>query len=230
MGHPGSPRCSLPALVFVAALLAPGLPLTDHLAVAQSARTGKRAGTTAKRTPSSCLRELKRLGVKYSKVKRKGIEIAVRVRGDIGGVRYRGYNKKKSLDLDCSLVVTLAHMGPYLTAQGIQRATYSSAYQRRRVRGTSRWSKHSFGLALDIHEFSGDKLDVLRVKDDYEQGLGDDQNCIGTPLTPGGTILRTLHCQFRDSGRFHSILTPDYDAGHYNHFHVEADPWSRRTD
>jgi hypothetical protein len=182
-----------------------------------------------KRSAGSCLRELKRHKVRYTRAKRRGIAIAVRVRGPIAGVEYRGY-KRKALILDCSLVVSLARMGPHLTAQGITRATYSSAYQRRRVRGSKRWSKHSFGLAIDVHAFMGDELGKLTVRDDYEQGLGDDDDCIGKPLTRGGAILRTLHCQFEQSGAFHYILTPDYDAGHYNHFHIEADPWAERSD
>lgn len=202
-------------------------------ASAERSRSSPAARTAQKpkkvRTSASCLRALDQLGVRYKRIERKGIAIGVRVVGSIDGIEYRGY-QKKSLDLDCSLVVTLALMAPHLKAHGIRRATYSSAYQRRKVRGSDRWSRHSFGLALDIHEFSGDEPGLLRVKDDYEQGLGDHKDCIGQPLTRGGKILRTLHCRFEQSGRFHSILTPDYDAGHYNHFHLEVLPWSQRTD
>lgn len=197
-----------------------------HPAAAERARASAKHG--AKRSKASCLRELRRLGVRFREVQRRGIDIAVRVTGDIGGVTYKGYAKGKPLDLDCSLVVSLAHMGPYLNALGITRATYSSSYQRRRVRGSKRWSRHSFGLALDVHAFTGDDLGVLSVRDDYEQGLGDNSDCVGQPLTQGGAILRALYCQLERSGGFHSILTPDYDAGHYNHFHIEAEPWVDR--
>jgi hypothetical protein len=176
----------------------------------------------------ACLRELERLGVAHEPAQRRGIDVGVLVLGDIGGVSYRGY-RKAPLVLDCSLVVSLAHLGPFMTAHGIERVTYSSAYQRRKVRGSDRWSKHSFGLAIDIHSFSGEELGTLQVKDDYEQGLGDDIDCIGQPLTQGGAILRALHCEIARAELFDSVLTPDYDAGHYNHFHVEVLPWGERA-
>lgn len=203
--------------------------LALSLALALALGGAVSAGKSKPRSASSCLRALKRLKVEYSEVKRRGIAIGVRVRGSIGGVTYQGY-KKKPLILDCSLVVSLAEMGPHLTAHGIQRATYSSSYQRRRVRGSKRWSKHSFGLAIDVHALMGDELGKVTVRDDYEQGLGDNENCLGQPLTQGGAILRDIHCHFEASGKFHSILTPDYDAGHYNHFHIEAEPWAERVD
>ena len=186
-------------------------------------------GKKNKRRAKSCLKTLDRLGVEYSRVKRRGIDIGVEVSGAIGGVTYEGY-RKKPLVLDCSLVVSLAVAGRYLGQHGITRATYSSSYQRRKVRGSDRWSRHSFGLALDVHVFTGDDLGTLRVRDDYEQGLGDEVDCVGQPLTQGGAILRALACQFERSELFRMVLTPDSDAAHYNHFHIEALPWSERPD
>ncbi|HUH00915.1 MAG TPA: extensin family protein [Kofleriaceae bacterium] len=197
--------------------------------------TSGRAEATPKkkkssRSAASCYKALDRLGVKYSKAKRRHIKLAVRVSGPIGGVSYSGYNKKP-LVLDCSLVVSLAAAGPLLAAHGIEMAKYSSAYQVRRIRGSNRRSNHSYGLAIDVHSYHGDALPTgLVIKDDYEQGLGDDVDCIGRPLTQNGAMLRALNCQFRRSGWFRSILDPDYDANHYNHFHIEVSPWAERED
>lgn len=176
----------------------------------------------------ACLRALDDLGVKYTRARRRGIRLGVRVRGPIGGVTYTGY-RKAPLILDCSLVYSLALSARFLREHGIERATYSSAYQRRRVRGTKRPSKHSYGLAIDVHTYAGDGRE-FHVRDHYEQGLGDDVDCIGRPLTEGGRVLRTVECQMRRSELFYSLLTPDYDAHHYNHFHIEVRPWKERKD
>ena len=190
-------------------------------------RTGTRTGPP--RSARSCLKTLDRLGVTYQTVTRQGIDIAVKVEGDIAGVTYRGY-LEAPLVLDCSLVVSLAAMGHPMREHGIEQATYSSSYQRRKVRGSDRWSRHSFGLALDVHVFAGDQFGTLSVKDDYEQGLGDEVDCVGQPLTEAGATLRTLACQFERSEHFRMLLTPDSDAAHYNHFHIEALPWAERGD
>ncbi|RMH39454.1 MAG: hypothetical protein D6689_16545 [Deltaproteobacteria bacterium] len=176
-----------------------------------------------------CLRALDALGVRYRTVRRKLVRTAVEVRGPLGGVDYRGY-RDGPLVLDCSLVYSLARVGPLLRAAGVTAATYSSAYQIRNIRGTNRRSRHSYGLAIDLHAFHTDRLGVVTVRDDYEQGLGDNVDCIGEPLTAAGALLRRLDCQLVRSRLFRIVLTPDYDAGHYNHFHVEALPWSERDD
>ncbi len=183
----------------------------------------------ASSTKPVCLRALDDLGVRYDRVDREGIELGVRVRGDIGGVEYAAYHDA-DLVLDCSLVYSLARAGAVLRAHGIERATYSSAYDRRNIRGSNRPSSHSFGLAIDVHEYDGDRPGLLRVEDDYEQGLGSDEDCLGRPLTEGGAILRSVHCRLEHSELFRFILSPDFDAHHFNHFHIEAEPWSERED
>ena len=178
---------------------------------------------------SVCFQRLKRLKVKYKRVKRLGIRLPVRVSGAVGGVVYKSYGKKP-LVLDCSLVLSLALAGPTLTQFGIERVVYSSAYQRRTIAGSKRPSQHSFGLAIDVHEFVGKRLArPLTVRDDYEQGLGDDVNCLGKPLTEEGATLKLIDCQLSRSGWFRFVLTPDYNAAHHNHFHIEALPWAKRS-
>ncbi|HUS65793.1 MAG TPA: extensin family protein [Kofleriaceae bacterium] len=191
--------------------------------------SGSASGSDAE--SESCLSALDELGVDYGRAKRPGIDIAVEVHGHLGGVELRSFGGPEPLVLDCSLVYSLARAGELFRAHGVERITYSSAYQRRNVRGTSRPSRHSFGLAIDVHSFALDDGErVAVVKSDYEQGLGDDLDCVGEPLTTFGRLLRGIDCGLASSGLFRIVLTPDYDADHYNHFHVEALPWRERTD
>jgi hypothetical protein len=173
----------------------------------------------------ACYRELDARDVAYKRVKRPGIEHGVEISGRLGGVEMTGAG---SLVIDCSLAVSLDEVGRYLRALGIDRLTYSSAYSRRNVRGTSKPSKHSYGLAIDVHGFAGKELGSLAVRKDYEQGLGDAVDCIGMPATQGGAILKILQCQFVRSGLFYLVLSPDYDDAHHDHFHLEVKPWRER--
>ncbi|HTM22247.1 MAG TPA: extensin family protein [Kofleriaceae bacterium] len=182
-----------------------------------------------KRSDGSCLKALGRLVVKWSSARRRGIAIGVRVRGPLGGITYEQYDGEP-LIIDCSLAVSLAAAGPWLTALGFDRAIWSGAYHWRTIHFKNKRSKHSYGLAIDVHQYDGPGGVRFTVKDDYEQGLGDKIDCIGAPLTQGGLLLRTAECQMARSGMFRFILDPDYNAEHHHHFHIEVKPWAERTD
>ena len=176
---------------------------------------------------SDCSAELERRGVAFKPAKRAGIAKGVEITGPLGGVQWTAIDQP--LVIDCSLAVSLDEAGRYLRELGVEKATFSSAYSKRNVRGTNRPSKHSFGLAIDVHTFAAGALGTLRVDKDYEQGLGDDVDCVGRPLTQGGAILKIMQCQLVRSGLFHLVLSPDYDDAHHDHFHLEVKPWTERT-
>jgi hypothetical protein len=183
---------------------------------------------SAQASPGDCLARLDELGVSYRRATQRGVVRGVEIQGTLGGVEFVS-SHRKPLVIDCSLAVSLAEAGPYLRRLGIERASYSSAYARRNVRGTKRPSKHSYGLAIDVHSLSGGRVGNLRVDLDYEQGLGDAVDCLGQPASPAGAILKTVQCQLIRSGLFHLVLSPDYDDAHHDHFHLEASPWQERA-
>ncbi len=184
--------------------------------------------TTAYADPlGECTAELDARGVQWKKTSRPGIAKPVEITGSLGGIALTAVDQP--LVIDCSLAVSLDEAGHYIKALGIDTATFSSAYSRRNVRGTNRPSKHSFGLAIDVHTFSGPDLGTIRVDRDYEQGLGDEVDCVGAPLTQGGAVLKVLQCQLVRSGLFYLVLSPDYDDAHHDHFHLEAKPWPERA-
>ncbi|MGN6111005.1 MAG: extensin family protein [Kofleriaceae bacterium] len=175
----------------------------------------------------ACTEELSARGVSWKRASRPGISNAVEITGPLGGVAMTSH---QPLVIDCSLAVSLDEAGRYLRGLGLSTARFSSAYSRRTVRGTNRPSKHSYGLAIDIHSFEGPDLGALRVDRDYEQGLGDDVDCVGHPLTQGGAALKILQCQLVRSGLFYLVLSPDYDDAHHDHFHLEVKPWTERAE
>ena len=174
-----------------------------------------------------CTAELDARHIAYKAASRPGIAHPIEVTGPLGGVALT--SEDQPLVIDCSLAISLDEAGRYMRALGIAKATFSSAYSRRNVRGTNHPSKHSYGLAIDVHTFIGPDLGTLRVDRDFEQGLGDEMDCVGAPLTQGGAVLKILQCQLVRSGLFHLVLSPDYDDAHHDHFHLEVKPWSERS-
>jgi hypothetical protein len=209
-------RRALTALGLVACLVAP-IPATAQT----------RAPAAAIPTAAECHAALDARGIAWEPARGAGIAIAVVVKGPLGGVTYSS-SRRRPLLLDCSLAVSLAEAGRYLRGLGIERVVFSSAHDVRNVRGTRRPSKHSFGLAIDIHTLEGAALGAVRVDRDYEQGLGDAVDCIGQPMTRGGAVLKIAQCQLVRSGLFHLVLSPDYDDAHHDHLHLEARPWRER--
>jgi len=178
---------------------------------------------------AECHAALDARGVDWAPARRPGIQIPVEVRGRLGPIAWTS-SRGKALVIDCSLAVSLAEAGRYLADLGVERAVFSSAYDVRNVRGTHHRSKHSFGLAIDVHTLEGPTLGSIAVDRDYEQGLGDAVDCIGQPLTRGGAILKIAQCQLVRSGLFYLVLSPDYDDAHHDHFHLEARPWRDRAE
>ncbi len=181
---------------------------------------------TARASGGDCFAELDARHLAYKHASRPGIQLGVELIGTVGGIEL--VSDDQPLVIDCSLAVSLDEAGKYIHALGIAKATFSSAYSRRNVRGTNHPSKHSYGLAIDVHTFTGPEVGTLRVDRDFEQGLGDDMDCVGSPLTQGGAVLKILQCQFVRSGLFYLVLSPDYDDAHHDHFHLEAKPWAQR--
>jgi len=191
------------------------------LAAAASARADAPAEATV-----DCFADLDARGVSYKRAKRPGIVLGVEVTSMPNGVQITG---DEPLVIDCSLAVSLHEITRYMKALGIENAHFASAYSRRNVRGTNHPSKHSYGLAIDVSSFTGPALGTVRVDRDYEQGLGDAVDCVGTPATQGGIVLKILQCQLVRSGLFHLVLSPDYDDAHHDHFHLEVKPWKERS-
>jgi hypothetical protein len=182
----------------------------------------------AEPTTTECHAALDARGVDWQPARQAGVTAPVLVRGPLGGVAWTS-SRKRPLVIDCSLAVSLAEAGRYLRALGIERVVFSSAFDVRNVRGTNRPSKHSFGLAIDVHTIDGPELGAVRIDRDFEQGLGDAVDCIGQPITQGGALLKVLQCQLVRSGLFHLVLSPDYDDAHHDHLHLEVKPWRERA-
>lgn len=177
-----------------------------------------------------CTAQLDARKVSWKPASRPGITHPVEITGPLGGISYKSYDQP--LVIDCSLAISLDEAGRYIHGLGFDKALFSSAYSRRNVRGTNKPSKHSYGLAIDVHAFSvsGPIDDTLRIDRDYEQGLGDEVDCVGKPLTEEGRTLKILQCQLVRSGLFYLVLSPDYDGDHHDHFHLEVKPWNERAE
>jgi hypothetical protein len=185
---------------------------------------------------SSCLEDLDRQGVRFVPAGAvRGIATPIEVTGPIGGVQLLARGRRAPL-MDCELARSLARAAPFLRDLGVTGLSYSSTYNYRTVRGSSKLSGHAFGLAIDVHavETTIGHLDVERdyAKDPGRWRGGDrgrsTGRCVGEPIRPEGRLLRAVACGLRTQRDLRLVLTPDDNYDHRHHLHIEAYPGRSR--
>lgn len=87
--------------------------------------------------------------------------------------------------------------------------------------------RHDGGLAIDVAYFRNADGTALNVERDFAPRAGE-RPCAPGPIPKDATVpslaLRKLVCDAFDKQLFHLSLTPDYDAVHRDHFHLEVTP------
>ena len=180
-----------------------------------------------------CLRSLGEQHISYRTTDPVGdVRTPVEPQGPVNGIRLTARAGRPPI-MDCELLRALDEAAPVLRRAGIDELSFSGAYDYRTRHGSTRLSQHAFGLAIDVHVFRGPGGE-LNVARDFEKGAGawrglvtrngDLAGCIGTPRTSKGRRLRRLVCELKHHSAFRVIVTPDDDADHRDHIHLEAFP------
>ncbi|WP_421857659.1 extensin family protein [Oricola sp.] len=163
-----------------------------------------------------CRKRLKRLGVSFRdlppirETATCGIDHPVEV-----AALARGVKLTPKATLTCDMAEEMARwvqgdLAPaartrYLT--GIAEIRQTSSYSCRRIRGTTRWSSHSTGNAIDIGAI---KLKNGHVIDVRRQGLF---------AFRARSLLNSA--RGKACGHFNTVLGPGYDRDHRDHFHFD---------
>lgn len=87
-------------------------------------------------------------------------------------------------------------------------------------------TRHPAGLAIDVGLLRKRDGRWLNVARDFHGKIGAKTCGEGAPLpeNPVALELRALVCESQDLGVFTYVLTPDYNAAHADHFHMEIKP------
>jgi hypothetical protein len=209
--------------------VAPGRP---PLAVPQSVPPPAPAAVV-KQPDLVCLRELREAAVPFlAAAATRGIRTPVHITGEIGGLRLTPRAGRPPL-MDCELARALVEAAPIFRDAGLSQLFFSGAYDYRTRRDSSQMSAHAFGLAIDVHTLSG-SAGVFNIKRDFEAGSGrwrglsvregDLDGCVGRPRSVGARRLRELVCRLKHHSAFRVVITPDDNADHRDHLHLEAFP------
>jgi hypothetical protein len=192
------------------------------------AKTSK-ASRIASLSPQQCLAELTRrkLGVTRWSGAARGVAVPVRVSGDIAGVRFVTPGRKSPYGiLDCRLALGLAELSQVLLRHDVVEVRVDNMYRpRARLPGRKKPSQHSYGLAIDMTRFKLKGGGELVIERDFHGAIGEPVCGAGArasaELPDEARKLRDLICEVARSELFHHILTPNHDAAHRDHFHLD---------
>ena len=151
----------------------------------------------------ACLVKLKERGIKYRNM---GTSAENDVCTIYDAVRIRNFPNTKmsgAVTLNCQTAIDLAD---WFEEIGAKEVKHMGSYVCRKIRGSSHfWSQHSFGSAVDISHINGASL-----KEDWFK-----ENENSKYLKQAGKDA----CHY-----FSNVLTPDSNAAHHDHFHLDNGP------
>jgi hypothetical protein len=187
--------------------------------------------TPAVEPDQACLRELDAQAVAYKHVPLAGgMRTPIEIAGAIDGITLVARGRRSPV-MDCVLARALVQAGGVFKELGITTLAFSAAFDHRTRRGSNAPSAHAYGLAIDVHVIGGG-FGQYDVRQHFERGVGAWRGlrkqpgaldaCVGQPATNEGRVLRQLACRLKLHPAFRVIVTPDDDADHQDHLHLEA--------
>ena len=134
----------------------------------------------------------------------------------IGGVRFRK-TVQLPLIIACELAARLPIIADVLSRHSVIEVEVVSAYRQ------TPSSFHSVGMALDLKSFTTTAGRIM-VEHGFEK-TPDHPTCDAPePRDRNARLLRAIVCDLAATRRFSSVITPNYNQGHFDHIHVDVRP------
>ncbi len=137
----------------------------------------------------------------------------------INGITYKYYNQSsgRPMYMGCDLAAALWDLGEVLKEYDITTVLHIGTFNCRKISGTSRLSQHGLGRAIDIWGFVDARGERYVLEDHWEHDTD-------MPRSEKARVIYEIGQRMHTDKIFHNVLTPNYNAGHDNHFHVDLKP------
>lgn len=158
----------------------------------------------------------------------QGVADPITVKVPINGMSFRysgGTAPRKTLFGDCALMKSLAEAAPILRAHDIKEVTDIGVYNYRCIDQSltppnCSMSQHAYAKAIDLAAFTTTDDTTYTVKTDWVIDPADD-TCSATTEGDKDAFLHRLICELKANEVWNIVLTPNYNAAHRDHFHVD---------
>lgn len=173
------------------------------------------------RPESECLGELEEAGVPFQRVTEDlatPTPTPVQITGEVNGVSFTTVRPDEPIILSCEMAARLPLLTRIAARQQVRRISILSAHRTR-----PRQSFHRLGMALDVFAFDTPR-GQMNVLNHFVE-TPSHRTCDAPPPDDwrAAGLLR-IACELAETRRFSSILTPNYNDGHRNHFHFDIRP------
>jgi hypothetical protein len=157
-----------------------------------------------------------------------GIADPITVKLPLNGVAFRysgNAEQRKTLYGDCTLMKSLAEAAPIVRAHDVKEIVDIGIYNYRCIDQTKTppncsMSQHSYAKAIDLAEFvTSDDTHYSVLKDFVIDTSG--ATCEAPTDNAKDGFLHTVICELKAADVWNIVLTPNYNADHRNHFHVD---------
>lgn len=200
------------------------------------------------RNKAECLQELTQLDIAFEEEAStcSPVPNPVKVLNgiEINGVKFTRPLREEYLIFSCELLSRLYDMADTFKSHDIKEVFVMSHHRKgtlphdpvaTRCSGQRPSpSMHRTGLAIDILGFKLNNGSRLNVTRDFYQGLNEfneleKETCSGEIRgSSRAQKLRRIACDLHATGLYSTILTPNYNCGHYDHFHIDIRPRDNR--
>ncbi len=181
------------------------------------------------RSDEECLASLNEKNVPYERVVIPSgfVPTPVQLTGPIDGVYFNKFENTPHPTISCELADYLSRVVvPVFKSLGVIRVGVGSSYRTR-----PRESFHTMGMGLDVYRFEVQDSEnfpeptELVVRFNF-QATPNQYPCDAQPRSPKAKKLLQIACALHPY--FQSVLTPNYNRGHRDHFHLDIRPYDPR--
>ncbi len=163
-----------------------------------------------------------------------GVMDPVTVTMPINGMPFRsGGATRTKMFADCTIIKSLAQAAPMLRAKQIVEVTDLGVYNYRCIGNTGTppncpngISQHAYGNAIDLASFKDMAGATYVVNTDFVIDPAPEKTCSAATVAGKDQFLHELICGLKAAKLFNIVLTPNYNADHRDHFHVDMTPGS----
>jgi hypothetical protein len=127
-------------------------------------------------------------------------------------------HEERPMLMSCELATRLPVLVRVLRRHGVRGVDVMSAYREK-----PRPSFHTMGLGLDLMRFFT-RGKILSVTDDFLETPAHETCQAPRPESKRARALLSIACELFESRRFSTVLTPNYNQGHRDHFHIDIRP------